>query len=384
MHSPRLLLLLALSAISSFASAGYLATDLKALYTMEACYQQERDAFSSDFSAIEYAPSSAVSGMRADSLTPTFWVGSAWKDGMLRVVRLESGVIGPLGWSDTAVVPSLRQILSGSLSTAACDTNLSGRTLRLWTRTSGDTLWNLALDTSSLEILGLRRVAGTQEFLGLETLPRELFIYGPALADARAVAVQAQGYDQDFHSFPDQAFLEKAAPSSGLVRIWQRDSHKDSALLVVFDPASSDFAFWSSEMYSHARSTRNRSAFAAEIRLRLDSLLSGKASLPGLDQGWITKRDTLRMGDSVLMLDVFAFRHGDTAVALALDRDGLSGFGRLATPAGNVDLGLAAPVADVPVARRACKFITTQFGTDVLGRSRSGHYLGTTPLPLNR
>lgn len=383
MSSPRLLFLLALSAIPSFAS-GYLAPDLKALYTVEACYQQERDVFSRDFSAIGYAPSSAVSGLWADSLAPTFWVGSAWKDGMLRAVRLESGVIGPLGWSDTVVVPSLRQILSGSLAGVVRDTTLAGRTLRLWNHSAGDTSWNLALDTASLEILGLRRVAGTQEFLGLETLPRELFVYGPALADVRAVAVQAQGYDQEFYSFPDLAFLEKAAPSSGVVRIWQRDSHKDSALLVVFDPASSDFAFWSSETYSRARSTRNRSAFAAEIRLRLDSLLSGKASLPGLDQGWIAKCDTLRIGDSVLTLDVFAFHHGDTAVALALDRDGLSGFGRLATPAGNVDLGLATPVADVPVARRACKFVTTQIGTNALGRSRSGHYLGTTSLPLKR
>ena len=381
MHSPRLLLLLALSAISSFAS-GYLAQDLKALYTIEACYQQERDAFSRDFSAIEYVPSSRVSGLWVDSLAANFWVGFDWKDGMLRAVRLESGVVGPLGWSDTAVVPSMRQILSGNLTAAARDTTLSGRTLRLWSRTSGDTLWNLVLDTSSLEILGLRRVAGTQEFLGLDTLPRELFVCGPAFKDAQAVVAQAESDVQEFDSFPDMASLEKMTSSSGFVRIWQRNSHNDSALLVVFDPASSDFALWSSGTQIRALSTRDRSAFAAGIRLRLDSALSGKASLPGLDQGWSAKRDTLRIGDSVLTLNVVAFRHGDTAVALALDRDGLSGFGRLVTPAGNVDLGLAMPASDVPVARRTCKPVTAQPGVDILGRSRSGHYLGTTPLPL--
>ncbi len=383
-HARSLLPVLFLSALPALAATGPLAPELWQLGSLEFSYYQERDRFSCDPAEIGVPPVSGQ-GVLIDSLAPAFWSGIAWRDGMLRAARLDQYtlVVGSLGWTDTSAIPTLRQILSSSGGIAAQDTLLAGIRLHLWSRTSGDTLWNLALDTSSLQVFARRRIGTRWSTLGLDTLPREVLLSSRALTDARQGAAEAAGWQQEKDSYPEALPLDSARAALPLVRLWQTSPARDSALLLVLDPFDASLAAWSSRTGLRGRSSLDRSVYAPAIRTLFADILARKILAPGQGSGWLAETDTLRSGDSSLVLELRTFRHGDTVLVTALERDGVSAFCRLSSPAGIRDYGLAPATVGVSASRRKAA-LRSPLRTDLLGRPREGARLGTTTLRLPR
>jgi len=383
-HARSLLPSLLLYALPALAANSMLVPELRQLGTLEASYHQEWDRFLRDPAEIGVPPISGQ-GILIDSLAPAFWSGLAWRDGMLRAVRFDpySLVIGPLGWEDTAVIPALRQILSNSGGVAAQDTLLAEIRLHLWSRTSGDTLWNLALDTSGLHAFARRRIGTRWSTLGLDTLPRETLVTTRALTDARQGATDAASWQQGKGTYPDSLSLDSARAVLPLLRLWQTNAVRDSGLLLVLDPLDAGLAAWSLRTGLRGRSSLDRSVYAPAIRSLFADILARKILAPGQGSGWLTEIDTLRSGDSSLVLELRTFRHGDTVLVTALERDGVSAFCRLSSPAGIRDFGMAPVTVGIATFRRTVP-ARIPVRTDLLGRPRDGTRLGTTTLRLPR
>lgn len=375
---------LLLAALPALAATGPLAPELKALWTVEIAYHQERDRFSTDFQAIEFAPSGSV-GMRVDSLATDRLIGLAWHDGMLRALRIDTlgPDIGPLGWSDTAAIPALRQILSNPAAIATQDTLLAGTRLHLWSRTADDTLWNLALDTASLQVFALRRIGTRWSTLGLDTLPRETLVATRALADAKVGLTESETWLQEQGTYPVSLTLDSARAALPLARLWQTSTVRDSALLLILDPQDASLAAWSSRTGLRGHSTLDRSVYAPAIRALFGDILTRKILPPATGNGWLSETDTLRSGDSSLVLELRTFRHGDTTLVTALERDGVSAFCRLQVPTGFLDFGFAPASVGVNATRRLAP-ARKPLRTDILGRPREGARLGTTTLRVRR
>jgi hypothetical protein len=376
--------LVLLCVLPALADIGPLAPALGQLGILEASYHQEKDRFSRDPAEVG-VPSVSGQGVLIDSLAPAFWVGLEWRDGMLQAVRFDpySYFVGPLGWADTSAIPSLRQILSNSGAIATQDIQLSGMHLHLWSRTAGDTLWNLALDTSGLNVFALRRIGARWSTLGLDTLPRETLVATRALADARQGATDAASWQQEKDAYPDSLTLDSARAAIPLKRVWQTSAVRDSALLLVLDPLDASLAAWSPRTGLRGRSSLDRSVYVPAILTLFGQILSRKILAPGQGSGWLTETDTLFSGDSSLVLELRTFRHGDTTLVTALERDGVSAFCRLQVSAGFQDFGLASAAVGIPSSRHAIP-IRTPGRTDLLGRPREGARLGTTTLRLPR
>jgi len=362
--------------------AGPLAPELRQLWTLETSYQQEQGRFSRLPAAIGM-PTVSGQGFLIDSIAPAFWSGLAWKDGLLRALGMNTGSIGPLGWEESAAIPALRQILSNPAVIPVQDTLLAGMRLHLWSRTAGDTLWNLALDTAGLHVFALRRIGTRWSTLGLDTLPRERLVATRVLADARVGLTESETWLQEQGTYPASLSLDSARAALPLVRLWQTSAVRDSALLLVLDPQDASLGAWSSRTGLRGQSSLDRSVYAPAIRALFGEILARKILPPATGSGWLSETDTLRSGDSSIVLELRSFRHGDTTLVTALESSGVSAFCRLQVPAGFLDFGFAPASVGVRASRHTAT-VRKPLRTDILGRPREGARLGTTTLRVRR
>jgi hypothetical protein len=307
-------------------TVGELKPAAKMLYTLEATYQQERDSLSNDMNAIGFE---TPYGQRALALIPakgSAW-GVAWKNGNLQSIQLESARMGAFGWDDSAAVPSLKQILSNSLSdssgwtqksAAVHDTILGSRSLRLFGTRQSDTVWAVAIDTASGNTFAMFVNAGQTHTLGY---PWVWVIVTVAASDTGPIAYtasQLQKVAKDLCYLENSYIQKKDSYTAELTSIGFGGGH--GLALLPLQGSAWGMAWNDGNIQSIQLGSGRIGAFGWDDSVAVPSLKQILSNTMIDSVGWkvspASVRDTVLNGRS---LRLFGVRQSDTVWAVALD-----------------------------------------------------------------